>query len=444
MMEDRKFSFAEPLECRAANCGVIEMPELNVCSVLCNLPLYDCTVGEHDPAHSIDEKFTERPDLPGVIVMGDEKLLGMISRSKFLQHLSRQFGLAVFLNRPIHLLLEIDRTQALVLPADERIETTVRKAFARTHELIYDPIVVKFQNGELRLLDVRVLLTSLSRILAIQNDEIRKAQDELIRMEKMTSLSQLVAGVAHEINTPIGISLTAASHLAEKTSEIRAKFDRGEVKKSDFKAYTDLAIETADLMLSNINRAASLTRSFKQVAVDQTSDEFRQFEMKGYIHKVLLNLGPQLKKTPHRIRVICPDDLIMRGYPGAFSQVLTNLVQNALLHAFPDCRNGEISIRVTIPDDQSVEVAFSDNGCGVPENHQKRVFDPFFTTKRGNGGSGLGLHIVYNIVTHTFKGRISLESKAGAGTLFRMRFPRVLPDREESDVCQRTIQNLPY
>jgi len=258
--------------------------------------------------------------------------------------------------------------------------------------------------------------------------ELKEAQAHLVQSEKMAALGSLVAGVAHEINTPIGIALTGASLLAEKTGTIRTAFESGRLRKPDFADYIDTAAEATQLMMLNVDRAAQLIQSFKQIAVDQASEERRVFDMRDYIHEVLRSLGMRLKKAAHIVEVRCPDDLLLDSYPGALSQVLTNFVMNSIVHGYAPGQAGRLTVAVTRPSPDDVELRYSDDGRGIPPELHGRVFEPFFTTSRGTGGSGLGLNIVYNIVTRTLKGRVTLDSAPGRGTTFTLRFPRVTPD----------------
>ncbi|CAK0766576.1 hypothetical protein CCP2SC5_30049 [Azospirillaceae bacterium] len=256
-------------------------------------------------------------------------------------------------------------------------------------------------------------------------EDLRATQNSLLQAEKMASLGGLVAGVAHEINTPVGIGLTSASTLAVVTEEIRRLYQNDDMSQEEFENYLDMASEAARLMMVNMNRAAELIRSFKQVAVDQTSAERREFELGSYIHEVLLSLKPALKKTPHAVLVECPQALIVDSYPGALSQIITNFVMNALLHAFQGTEVGCLTISVKRMDDDQINLNFTDNGKGIPSEYLSKIFDPFFTTRRSAGGSGLGLHVVYNLVTITLQGKISVESCEGWGTRFSLSFPRV-------------------
>jgi len=262
--------------------------------------------------------------------------------------------------------------------------------------------------------------------------ELQATQQSLIEAEKMASLGGLVAGVAHEINTPVGITLTTASHLQEKVTQLGRLFESGSIRKQDFAAFLSVANSACALLMSNSTRAANLIQSFKQVAVDQASEERRRFDLRSYIDEILLSLGPRLRRSPHRVEVACPEEIEVDSYPGPLSQVLTNFVMNSLLHGLQDDQPGVISIVVErvdagMPSGAVIEVCYQDSGRGIPAENLKKVFDPFFTTRRGEGGSGLGLNIVYNIVTQTLKGSIRVESPPGSGARFILRFPQRVP-----------------
>jgi len=258
-------------------------------------------------------------------------------------------------------------------------------------------------------------------------EKLHRTQKEMIQSAKMAALGDLVAGVAHEVNTPIGVSVTAASFLAERTRQLRELYGKGEMKRSDLEKYLTLAEESSGSVLSNLERAAELVQSFKKVAADQSSEEKRVFEMKNYLEQILLSLRPQFKRTPHQVRMDCPDDLILDSYPGAIMQIITNLVMNSLIHGFADGRPGEISIKVEQAG-ENVVLTYRDTGIGMDREQKERIYDPFYTTTRGSGGTGLGMNIVYNLVTQTLKGSIMLESSPGQGSVFFLTLPRD-PDR---------------
>ncbi|XKH36768.1 sensor histidine kinase [Azospirillum doebereinerae] len=257
-------------------------------------------------------------------------------------------------------------------------------------------------------------------------DALRTTQASLIQAEKMASLGQLVAGVAHEVNTPIGITITGASQLQAMIEELGRQHGAATLKKSDFLRFVSDGQEMANLILSNSSRAANLVQSFKLVAVDQSSDERRVFLLKEYIEELLRSLHPTYKtRAGLTIALDCPQEIEIDGYPGALSQILTNLVMNALIHALDPARPGLITIAARAADSDTVELSVADDGRGIPEDVVPKIFDPFFTTRRGSGGSGLGLHIVYNLVTGRLHGSIAVTSEPGEGSRFTLRFPRV-------------------
>jgi PAS domain S-box-containing protein len=252
---------------------------------------------------------------------------------------------------------------------------------------------------------------------------LQAAQDRLVQSEKMASLGVLVAGIAHEINTPLGIAVTAASHLHERMTMLAAALQAGTLKKSQLLDTAATSQQSAAMVLANLERAAELIQSFKQVAVDQTSREARTIELDVYLHETLHALQPRIKASGHRVELLCPPGIRLHLAAGALSQVVSNCVLNALDHAFGDGHIGTVRVDATQPPDGSVCITITDDGRGIPPDVLPRVFDPFFTTRRGSGGSGLGLHIVYNLVTQTLGGSIAVESNAATGTRFTVRLP---------------------
>ncbi|MBS1157232.1 MAG: hypothetical protein H6R07_3156 [Proteobacteria bacterium] len=258
--------------------------------------------------------------------------------------------------------------------------------------------------------------------------QLKETQTTLVQSEKMASLGSLVAGIAHEINTPIGVILTGASVLSEESSAFQKGVEAGTMKKSEVLRYTETAMQSASLIQANAVRAAALIQSFKQVAVDQTSEARRVFELGEYIEEIVLSLRPAFKHSAIEMKIDCPEKIEVDGYPGALSQVITNMVTNSLHHAFEPGQPGTMSISASM-EHGAVKIIFSDNGRGILPENMHRIFDPFFTTQRGSGGSGLGLHIVYNLVTQTMGGTIAVTSSPGNGATFTIAFPRLAPDR---------------
>jgi signal transduction histidine kinase len=265
-------------------------------------------------------------------------------------------------------------------------------------------------------------LAGANRDLQNTLEDLQRMQKQLVLSEKLAALGELVAGVAHEINTPVGVALSAGSTLTEKNRTLADLFTQGEMKRSDLAKFLDDLSEGTEMILVNLNRASELIRSFKMVAVDQVSEQRRVFNVRGYIDEVLLSLRPKLKKTSHRIEVLCDADLVIESYPGAFSQILTNLIVNSLVHAFDPEQAGAIRIAVTRMNNV-LDIHYTDNGRGMEQNIRDRIFEPFFTTARSQGSTGLGLHIVFNIVTRTLGGTIACESAPGQGTSFHVTMP---------------------
>ena len=266
--------------------------------------------------------------------------------------------------------------------------------------------------------------TEANRELEQALGRLTAAQEQLVQAEKLASLGALVAGVAHEINTPVGVAVTAASTLRAKALTLRGQYRDDSMRRSDLEAFISLAEDSTRMLLNNLQRAADLIQSFKRVAVDQTSDERRRFQLAAYVREVLLSLGPKLKNV--EVAVDCPDDIWVDSFPGAIAQVLTNFVTNSVLHGFDDGRKGQIQLKAALRGDQ-LELSYQDNGRGVKAEHLGRIFDPFFTTKRGAGGSGLGMHIVYNLVSRRLGGRIRALSPEGQGLLLTLSLPLVAP-----------------
>lgn len=261
-------------------------------------------------------------------------------------------------------------------------------------------------------------------------EHLQQTQATLIQAEKLAALGGLVAGVAHEINTPVGITVTGASVLAEETRRFAARLQAGNLKKSDVEGYLQTAGESAELILTNANRAAHLVHSFKQVAVDQTSEARREFNLARYLDEVVESLRPTYKRLPIKVQLDCAADIQLDSYPGALAQVLTNLLVNSVTHAFPDGAAGKIEIAARA-EEGWLTLRFEDDGLGIADEHLPRIFEPFFTTKRGSGGSGLGLHVVYNIVTQRLGGQIRVASAPGQGTRFSLRIPLIAPQSAE-------------
>jgi signal transduction histidine kinase len=255
--------------------------------------------------------------------------------------------------------------------------------------------------------------------------ELNAAQQNLIDAERLAALGGLVAGVAHEVNNPIGISLTVASSFARRVEMFEAELrSDGQLRRSQLEEFVRSSRDAAQQLVGNLHRAGELIQSFKQVAVDRSHAERRKFSLSESTDQIVASLRPVLKKAAITLSVDVPEGLVIDGYPGSYGQILTNLFLNAANHAFADGRSGAISISARPRGNDDVEIIFADNGAGMTPDVQRQAFDPFFTTRRNEGGTGLGLHIVYNLVTQQLGGRMMLDSRLGQGTTFRIIMPR--------------------
>lgn len=266
--------------------------------------------------------------------------------------------------------------------------------------------------------------------LSLALDTLRRTQDDLISSEKMASLGSLVAGIAHELNTPIGNSLLAATTLSDRLAEFKQRMEQGTLKRSTMNEHLDDVALACTLISGSLNRAANLIASFKQVAVDQTSDQQRQFDLRHVLDDTVATFAPRLRRANCSIVVEVEGDIGLDSYPGSLCQVINNLVNNALVHAFEGRTESAIGIRARCERPGHVFIAFQDDGIGMTDDVLRHVFDPFFTTKMGRGGTGLGMNIVYNIVTGVLGGRIDIDTRLGHGTTVYLEIPLLAPQRD--------------
>ncbi|MFC5452975.1 sensor histidine kinase [Paenibacillus aestuarii] len=320
----------------------------------------------------------------------------------------------------------------------------LRKIVLRPLKRLREAAIIVKQGGELPKLefyaspeieDVSNAFNDMVHNLEVRYQELQDAlktlqrtQDKLIQSEKMGALGGLVAGVAHEINTPLGIGVTAVSYLDDKAKHFQNLFESGKMKKSDLEHFLSIVQESNAMVQTNLERASSLVRSFKQISVDQSMEMRRMFQLSEYLQGIILSLKPTLKKTKLRVHVECADAIMLCTYPGALSQIVTNLVMNSLNHAYSSEEEGNLILRAEEYEDR-VTLYYSDDGKGMSQDVLEHIFDPFFTTSRGKGGTGLGMNIVYNLVTQTLGGTISCYSVVGQGSLFQIE----IPNKEEED-----------
>ncbi len=269
---------------------------------------------------------------------------------------------------------------------------------------------------------MRARTERLEQVMAHQQEELEHAQARLVETDKMAAVARMVTGLAHEIDMPVGVGLTAASQLASQADHLSHAYREGLMKRSSFEEFLDTARESSELINSNLQRASDLLSSMQRTAAGQTLEQRRQVQLKDYLGDVLLSLNPRLAEKHVSVRFSCPDDLDVVVEPDALSRIVSNLATNALEHAFDGMLVGEITVDASRSGDQ-VLLRIADDGCGIDAAQQPRIFEPFFTTAREGGGMGLGLHVVYNLVTRNLGGTLRCESRTGKGTVFEIMFP---------------------
>ena len=326
---------------------------------------------------------------------------------------------------------------------NQSIETT-KKSLDEDKEILKEAVLIikEFHKGNLhQRLNVQVSNPALNELKSILNqmannleitieelqhtndeyevslENLKNTQSQLIESEKMASLGGLVAGVAHEINTPIGIGITGSSHFLEMTNKLKTLYDNDKMSEDEFEEYLTSSLDLAKLINVNLSKAAKLVKSFKQIAVDQTSEEKRTFLLDGYLKELLLSISNILKKTNLSIDITCDSNLKVFTYPGLLSQVITNLIINSTIHAYEKEQEGTITIDVQ-EINNTLKFIYKDDGKGISSENLNKIFDPFFTTNREHGGSGLGLNIIYNIITKQLNGTIKCNSEESVGTEF--------------------------
>lgn len=288
-----------------------------------------------------------------------------------------------------------------------------------------DELEIKVEVRTQELTAANQELQAMNETMSHTLQELQQTQEQLIQSGKMASLGRLVAGVAHEVNTPVGVSVTAASYLAGLSQKISGMYHEGNLEREDLEEYLIEAEQSTAILIANLERAAYLINSFKKVSVDQSSENKRSFAVAGYLQEIILTLHPKFKKTKITVSVDGDNELEIYGYAGVFAQVITNLLDNSLTHAYENAEQvGQIQIKFYTKNN-TFHLIYQDDGQGMSANTVAHIFDPFFTMKRSEGGTGLGMHIVYNIVTQKLRGKITCSSVQGEGTVFTITFPMV-------------------
>ncbi len=323
----------------------------------------------------------------------------------------------------------IEFTTSFRVSSEFHISTLLRGflCFKRGAEIVMDGLEIA---GEARLAVQRVLdelyYDVAFRMADVYSQKlltmIRQTQTQLLQREKLAALGSLVAGVAHEINTPMGVAVTAASLVHDRVVALERAFDQGELRKSSLSEFFAGARPAIAMTLANLERAAELIVAFKHVAVDQAQSSARRVHLASTLRDVMVSLTPLYRHGGHRIVIDLDESLEVETHPGALAQIVTNLIQNALTHAFAAGQAGKIELRLGRVEG-AIELAVTDDGRGLTADEQVHIFEPFFTTRRGTGGSGLGMHVVHNLVTELLRGTITIESSPGVGTRIAIRFP---------------------
>ncbi len=253
-------------------------------------------------------------------------------------------------------------------------------------------------------------------------EELKQTQKHMVESEKMAALGGLVAGVAHEINTPIGLGITGITHFMSSTTKLKKDYENDQMTEEDFKKYIDESSSLAEIIFTNLKRSADLVRDFKEISVDQTNEIKKEFNIKEYLEKIILSVHNKTKQKQVEIRLDCDDTIVINSYPGVYAQIVTNLIINSLIHGFDTKNNGKIDIIVSYKKD-TLSIIYKDDGKGIDEDNIKKIFNPFFTTKRDQGGSGLGLNIIYNLITSRLNGSIECKSEVDKWTQFNINIP---------------------
>ena len=264
----------------------------------------------------------------------------------------------------------------------------------------------------------------LEKMVDERTSELLTAKLQLIEAEKMAALGQLVVGVAHEINTPMGVCVTSISLLQDLTQQLEKNFQKDTVFKKELECYLSENKEITEIIMNNIRRTANLAERFKGVAINQSGEQKQAFKLKPCIDEVCFSLSSNLKQHNHCIEVSCNQEIETEGYPIAFTLVISNLIMNSIAHGFKGKQGGDISIEVN-ESEKNILIIYSDNGIGIKKENIRKLFEPFFTTNMGTN-SGLGMHIIYNIITQQFKGDIQCESYENKGVIFTISIPRII------------------
>lgn len=385
-------------------------------------PLQNITeqMGNFDPQHPEESKLSIKLDDDNELLQLKESYNGviddLIASNNKLNEAQNELTLANKKLDDQNLILEQEVAKKTASLSQIMLDLEQQK-----DELIAHQRELRQENENRQYIEAE--LRQRNKELAGSMDTLKQAQEQLLESERMASLGGLVAGIAHDVNTPLGVSVTAASFLQERLNNLKTDFEDKSLTSKNMASFIDEAEQTALLLLNNLERASDLIASFKQVAVDQTSETEREIVLNDYINEVIQSLKPSFKHTEYQINVSCPDNLVVTCAPGAIAQIVTNMVINSITHGFEGRATGTITLEVK-EKDNIVSLYYSDNGKGLSEEELSKLFDAFYTTKRGKGGSGLGTHIMYNLVTQSLHGQIDAQSAIDKGLEYFIRFPK--------------------
>ncbi len=339
------------------------------------------------------------------------KLKGYIAGA--VDYIEKPIDQTILLSK-VNIFLELHRSRAILA----NLVSDLNQQVSLTNESLNKEKLAREQTN-----NISIELTKTNKQLTKTVEQLSQSQVKLIEQEKMASLGQLVAGVAHEINTPIGIGVTASTTIVDKLKVLKNNFESKTLKSAQLAKFINESEQTFSIIYQNLARAADLISSFKQVAVDQTSEAERSFSFHQVMNEIITSLTPTLNKNSHKVNLVCDEQLTVHSRVGIINQVMINLIMNSIIHGFEKHDNGIIDIEITLQEPNIIKIKYQDDGKGCSTEVSEHIFEPFYTTKRGRGGSGLGMHLVYNIMTQLLNGEIKLSSREPNGVCFDLLFP---------------------
>ena len=300
------------------------------------------------------------------------------------------------------------------------LSSTMLKMEVQQKELLHQKKILQDEN--IRRSSAEEILITTNKNLKQSIIELNKAKERLLESEKMASLGMLGAEISHEVNTPIGISITSSSYLSDLLMSLKQDINQQKLSKQNIRTFLEKATQSTELLTSNLNRASELMTSFKHVAVDQASNKVRLIVMSKYLDEIIQSLHPKLKKTEHCININCDDSIEISSHPGAIAQIIINLIINSINHGFEKINRGEVTIDISLYQ-HNLHINYKDNGCGLTTEGVKKLFDPFYTTKGDQGGTGLGTHIIQQLIIDDLNGSIEIKNEEGHGLGYHIEFP---------------------